>query len=171
MSRGFAGTTVAFCVGVAGYLALLSSEGRDRIRVWEQADPSEHYAPDTRPLAAAGRRVGTASVVLALCLPLFIPGLHMTRLFGGQPGIGGTAGGGGASAGFPDPNLQLSQDLKATTATPVLTYIIDRPLATCRSTRSTSSPTQAGSCSASPSRLSRSARGCPRRPVSRSRPG
>ena len=99
VSRGFLGTTVAFCVGVAGYLALLSSEGRDRIREWEHPDPAAHDAPDTRPLAAAGRRVGFASVVLALCLPLFIPGLHATRLFGGQPGIGGTAAAARAAAG------------------------------------------------------------------------
>ena len=128
VSRGLAGTTVAFCVGVAGYLALLSSEGRDRIRAWEQADASDRYAPDTRPLAAAGRRVGTASVVLALCLPLFIPGLHTTRLFGGQPGIGGKGGSGGtAGVGFPNPNVQLSQELTEAKASTVLTYTSTNP--------------------------------------------
>ena len=127
VSRGIAGTTIAFCVGVAGYLALLSSEGRDRIRAWEQADAADHYAPDTRPLAAAGRRVGTASVVLALCLPLFIPGLHTTRLFGGQPGIGGKGGSGGGAPGFPDPNVQLSQALHASKASTVLTYTSSDP--------------------------------------------
>ncbi len=35
VDRGFLGTTVAFCVGIGGYLALLSSEGKDRIREWE----------------------------------------------------------------------------------------------------------------------------------------
>jgi len=125
VSRGFFGTTVAFCVGVAGYLALLSSEGRDRIREWERPQPSAGDAPDTRTLAAAGRRVGFASVVIALCLPIVVPGLHVTRLFGGQPGIGGAAGdgrGGGAGAGFPDPNTRLSQELKMTQAAPVLIY-------------------------------------------------
>ena len=60
-----------------------------------------------------------ASVVLALCLPLFIPGLHMTRLFGGgQPGIGGSGGGAGSGGalGFPDPNVQLSQELRTEAA-------------------------------------------------------
>jgi transglutaminase-like putative cysteine protease len=127
VARGFVGTTAAFIVGVAGYLALLSSEGRDRIRAWEQTEVSDHYAPDTRPLAAAGRRVGAASVVLALCLPLFIPGLHTTRLFGGQPGIGGNAGGGPAVAGFPNPNLTLSQELRASKASTVLTYTSTNP--------------------------------------------
>jgi transglutaminase-like putative cysteine protease len=127
VDRGIVGTTIAFCAGVAGYLALLSSEARDRIRAWEQADVSDRYAPDTRPLAAAGRRVGTASVVLALCLPLFIPGLHVTRLFGGQPGIGGRPGSGGASTGFPNPNVQLSQELTQSKPSTVLTYTSSNP--------------------------------------------
>jgi transglutaminase-like putative cysteine protease len=126
VSRGFVGTTIAFCASVAGYLALLSSEGRDRIREWEHTNPSASDEPDTRTLAAAGRRVGFASVVLALCLPLFIPGLHTTRLFGGQPGIGGSAGdgsgGGAGGVGFPDPNTQLSQELHSTQASTVLAY-------------------------------------------------
>jgi transglutaminase-like putative cysteine protease len=129
VGRGFLGTTVAFGVGVGGYLALLSSEGKDRIREWEHQDPSARDAPDTRPLAAAGRRVGFASVVLALFLPLVIPGLHVTRLFGGQPGIGGRAGpgsgSGGGGVGFPGVDTvlsqQLNQELNSSPAN-VLTY-------------------------------------------------
>jgi hypothetical protein len=123
VARGFLGTTVAFCVGVAGYLALLSSEGRERIREWERPTESAVDAPDTRILAAAGRRVGFASVVLALFVPLVVPGLHATRLFGGgQVGIGGTASSGSAGAGFPDPNARLSQELKMTQPANVLVY-------------------------------------------------
>jgi transglutaminase-like putative cysteine protease len=123
VSRGFLGTTIAFCASVAGYLALLSSEARDRIREWEHPNPSANDMPDTRTLAAAGRRVGFASVVIALCLPLFIPGLHMTRLFGGgQPGIGGSGGSGSGTVGFPDPNTQLSQQLHSAQASNVLVY-------------------------------------------------
>ncbi|MGH3210643.1 MAG: transglutaminase TgpA family protein [Trebonia sp.] len=131
VSRGFLGTTVAFCVSVAGYLALLSSEGKDRIREWEHPNPSANDEPDTRTLAAAGRRIGFASVVVALCLPLFMPGLHTTRLFGGgQPGIGGSGGGGGGGSGsgtgtgvgFPDPNIQLSKELTSTSPANVLLY-------------------------------------------------
>ena len=123
VSRGFVGTTVAFAAGVGGYLGLLSSEARDRIREWEHPDPSVNDAPDTRALAATGRRVGFAAVALALFIPLFVPGLHMTRLFGnGQPGIGGYAGTGGTVAGFPDPNTQLSQELTQSQATTVLAY-------------------------------------------------
>src|SRR6516164_1944381 len=121
LSRNALGTVIAFCLGIAGYLALLSSEGRDRIREWEQPTPRPEDIPDTRALTAAGRRVGIASVALALAVPLFVPGLHATRLFGGQPGIGGNEGGAGG-VGFPDPNTQLSKELHSSAAAPVLIY-------------------------------------------------
>src|SRR5580693_34071 len=93
------GTAVVFCLGTVGYLAMLSADGRERIRVWgrlvslwrsgslydgpgragadnlypgtttgQQSDPvrridAREQGPDTRALAAAGRRVGLASVV------------------------------------------------------------------------------------------------------------
>ena len=122
VSRDIVGTTFAFCLGTIGYLGMLSSEGKDRIREWEHTNPDPREAPDTRELAAAGRRVGTASVVLALCLPVVIPGLHATRLFGsGQPGIGGH-GGGGAAVGFPTPDAQLSGELETSQPVTVFTY-------------------------------------------------
>jgi transglutaminase-like putative cysteine protease len=122
VSRGFVGTTVAFIAGVAGYLGLLSSEARDRIREWEHNDPSHNDAPDTRPLAATGRRVGSAAVALALFVPLFVPGLHMTRLFGsGHPGIGGNTGGAVVS-GFPNPTTQVTQQLTESQAVTELAY-------------------------------------------------
>ncbi len=95
-------TGLVFCLGGAGYLAMLSADGRERIRVWGRLvslwrstprydgafDGEDGRAgvprwvrgrgtgPDTRALAAAGRRVGLASIVLALCAPLLLPGLH-----------------------------------------------------------------------------------------------
>ena len=115
ISRDALGTTIAFCAATAGYLWMLSSEGRDRIREWEHKNPDPRQMPDTTAVAAAGRRVGAASVAVALCVPLIIPGLHVTRLFGsGQPGIGGHGPGAGSGAGFPDPNTQMSNELHTT---------------------------------------------------------
>ncbi len=110
-------TGLVFCLGGAGYLAMLSADGRERIRVWGRlvslwrTGPSRRDGgsgaggvrgagpagpgPDTRALAAAGRRVGLASIVLALCAPLLVPGLHPSKLFSSGPGIGGTGGGTG----------------------------------------------------------------------------
>jgi len=120
-------TGLVFCLSGAGYLAMLSADGRERIRVWGQlvslwrsnprpdaADFNDADAagtlgtasrkggpgsgPDTRALAAAGRRVGLASIVLALCTPLLVPGLHPSKLFSSGPGIGGTGTGTGTGA-------------------------------------------------------------------------
>jgi transglutaminase-like putative cysteine protease len=124
VSRGFLGTAVAFCATVAGYLALLSSEARDRIRDWEHTGDPDRDGPDTRPLAAAGRRVGFTAVILALCVPLAVPGLHVTRLFAGRPGIGGSGGHGGGAAvqGFPSPYTQVTQELLSSKNSTVLAY-------------------------------------------------
>ncbi len=123
ISRDALGTTIAFCAATAGYLWMLSSEGRDRIREWEHPNPDPRLMPDTTAVAAAGRRVGAASMVVALCVPLIIPGLHVTRLFGGgQPGIGGHGSGAGAIVGFPDPNTQLSNELHTTQPQVVFSY-------------------------------------------------
>src|SRR6476659_2024435 len=118
-------TGLVFCLSGAGYLAMLSADGRERIRVWGRLvslwrSPPRYGrtsggtfdgagsdgrgldgrgerrpGPDTRALAAAGRRVGLASIVLALCAPLIVPGLHASKLFSSGPGIGGTGGSGG----------------------------------------------------------------------------
>jgi transglutaminase-like putative cysteine protease len=123
-SRGWLGTMLAFCLGTAGYLGLLATEGRERIREWEQPRPGVSGGPDTSALSAAGRRVGLASMAIALCLPLFIPGLHTTRLFGGQPGIGGHPGSGGSGGliGLPSPETAMSSELHTAKAAPVLQY-------------------------------------------------
>jgi transglutaminase-like putative cysteine protease len=134
------GTVIVFCACAAGYLAMLSADGRERIRVWGRlvslwrSGPYDDAAawrragelepgPDTRALAAAGRRVGLASVVLALCIPLIVPGLHPSKLFSTGPGIGGSSGTGPGLA-LPD---TLSQTLKnqETRPTTVLTYTIN----------------------------------------------
>jgi transglutaminase-like putative cysteine protease len=100
-------TGLVFCLGGAGYLAMLSADGRERIRVWGRlvslwrgtgATASRTHGPDTHALAAAGRRVGLASIVVALFVPLLVPGLHPSKLFSSGPGIGGTGTGTGALA-------------------------------------------------------------------------
>jgi transglutaminase-like putative cysteine protease len=122
--RSWFETMLAFCLGTAGFLGLLSADSRERIREWEEPGTGSHGAPDMTTLAIAGRRVGAVSVVIALCLPLFIPGLHVTRLLGGKPGIGGNPGdaAGGAGTGFPSPETAMSSQLLQTASAPVLHY-------------------------------------------------
>ena len=140
-------TGLVFCLGGAGYLAMLSADGRERIRVWGRlvslwrsgprhgslegdgysAGPRPARArgpgPDTRALAAAGRRVGLASIVLALCVPLLLPGLHPSKLFSSGPGIGGNEGGSpGTSLSLPSALAQAVTQLHESHPATVFTY-------------------------------------------------
>ena len=88
-----------FCLGGAGYLAMLSADGRERIRVWGRlvslwrgtGATSEPAPRAGHPGAGGGGPAGrAASIVLALCVPLLVPGLHPSKLFSSGPGIGGS---------------------------------------------------------------------------------
>jgi transglutaminase-like putative cysteine protease len=72
-------------------------------------------------LAAAGRRVGMASVVIALCAPLLLPGLHETRIFSGNWTFGGSSPGGG-SVSLPNAVGDMRSQLMETHPKVVLTY-------------------------------------------------
>jgi hypothetical protein len=123
---GAVGGTLVFCAGMVGYLGLLSADGRHRLRLWGRLihpwqDDADSQGPDVRPLAAAGRRIGSAAVVLALALPLLVPGLQAHRLFAGEAsGTGGSGNHGRIS--FPKPLDLLNTDLRESRPVPVLTY-------------------------------------------------
>jgi transglutaminase-like putative cysteine protease len=121
------GAAVAFCLAITGYLALLAADGRDRLRlwgrlvtVWQQADVEDHAkGPDTRALAAAGRRIGLAAVCVAVIAPLLIPGLHPHKLFAKHP-LNST----GNPVALPDPLVAMRDQLnqRGAESTTVLTY-------------------------------------------------
>jgi transglutaminase-like putative cysteine protease len=123
---GWFGEVVVFSLGIAGYLALLSADGRERVRLWGRVvhtwpGQREPRGPDTRQLTAAGRRVGFATVVLALCVPIILPGLrHSQRLFPGHGGGGGSGYAGSLS--LPDPLVQMNQQLRIPHPEAVLAY-------------------------------------------------
>ncbi|MDQ2815171.1 MAG: DUF3488 and transglutaminase-like domain-containing protein, partial [Actinomycetota bacterium] len=152
-------TPLVFCLAGAGYLAMLSADGRERIRVWGRlvslwrsgsqpeaatgpardvngTDPngvgisgahvrSSLPGPDTRTLAAAGRRVGLASIVLALFVPLLVPGLHPSKLFSSGPGIGGTGDGGVLT--LPSALTQAISQIREKHPALVFTYTTNAP--------------------------------------------
>ena len=126
---GAVGAALVFCAGVLGYLGLLSADGRYRLRLWGtvihpwQGDEQDED-PDIRPLAATGRRIGSAAVVLALFLPLVVPAVRAHRLFAGL-GAGGGGGGGqgpGGPVSFPRPLVLLNTDLQDSHPRVVLSY-------------------------------------------------
>ena len=140
--HGSIGTLVVFCLGTAGYLAMLSADGRERIQVWGRlvslwrSGPRDDSPPfdtatgrgpglDTRAVAAAGRRVGLASVILALCVPLIVPGLHASKLISSGSVAGGTTSSSSGTSG----TVALPYGLKQTVTqlegpvTPVFNYV------------------------------------------------
>ncbi|HEX5190890.1 MAG TPA: DUF3488 and transglutaminase-like domain-containing protein [Streptosporangiaceae bacterium] len=125
--RGLA-SAVAFLLAAAGYLALLSSDGRGRLRGWGRVVTVWHYAgederlagADMGALAATGRRIGLAAVCAALIAPLLVPGLTLHQVFGGHGSGGG--GGGHQGAGLPNPVVQLRGLLIRSKPRLVLTY-------------------------------------------------
>ena len=142
------GTALVFCLGTVGYLLILAADGRDRIGRWGRpvglwrADrygrpdagrtpgPGSVKPSDVNTLASAGRRIGLASIVVALCVPLFIPGLQVNRMFPAHVNVFGHAGnglGGGSGGIGPDPLAQMTQDLREGEPEPVLTYTTTDP--------------------------------------------
>jgi transglutaminase-like putative cysteine protease len=126
LHQGIFGAMTVFCLGVAGYLALLAVDGRERLRLWGRLVTVWHRGqapaaaarsgPNTKELAAAGRRIGLAAVVIALFIPLLVPGLRNHKLFSG----GG--GGGGGLVTLPNPLVQMNAELRRSDPIHVLSY-------------------------------------------------
>jgi transglutaminase-like putative cysteine protease len=141
------GTALVFCLGTIGYLVILAADGRDRIGRWGRTvglwrtdrygqpvtgrrGPGAVKPADVNTLASAGRRIGLISIVLALFVPLFIPGLRVNRMFPAHVNVFGPAGNGlgtGGSTSVPDPLAQMTQDLREGDAESVLTYTTSNP--------------------------------------------
>jgi transglutaminase-like putative cysteine protease len=119
--------TLSFCLGITGYLAMLAADGRQRLRLWgrlvtvwqDPADDEHGRGPDTRQLAASGRRVGLAAVAFAIFLPLILPSLHEHGIFGRSAGPGH---GGDAQVPPPDPLVEMASQLQDRSVEPVLSY-------------------------------------------------
>ncbi len=142
------GTALVFFLGTVGYLVILAADGRDRIGRWGRtvglwrADrygrpdtgrtpgPGSVKTSDVSTLASAGRRIGMVSIVVALCVPLFIPGLQVNRMFPAHVNVFGPGGnglGGGSGGIGPDPLAQMTQDLHEGEPESVLTYTTTDP--------------------------------------------
>jgi hypothetical protein len=128
-----AGEMAVFCLGMAGYLTLLAVDGRERLRlwgrlvtVWQRDDDADRdrAGPDTKELAAAGRRIALAAVVIALFVPLLVPGLAEHKLFASS---GSGDGPGIRPVTLPNPLVQMNTQLHRTDATDVLSYRTSDP--------------------------------------------
>lgn len=116
---------ITFLLAAIGYLGLLASDGRHRLRGWGRIVTVWHYAgederlggADIRGLAATGRKIGFAAICAAIIAPLLLPSLNLHRLFANH-------GGGGhiSRVGLPNPVDQMRGLLDETNNAPVLSY-------------------------------------------------
>jgi TgpA N-terminal domain/Transglutaminase-like superfamily/Domain of unknown function (DUF4129) len=135
--KAFGGLQVlTFAAGMAGYLTLLSTAGRDRLRLWGQLVTFKYVqhadeagsGPDTKQLAASGRRVGLVAVCLAVIIPIVLPSVRPHDIFAtptgsGAADAGGSTGNDNSNANAQlDPMLQVQQQLTEHKPLPVLTY-------------------------------------------------
>ena len=117
---------IVFAAGLAGYLALLSADGRQRLRMWGRLVTFRHVqsadetgtGPDTSELSASGRRIGLAAVCLAIAIPAILPAMHPHDVFATAADSGGSGGGGTAGV---SPLLKV-QGLLLGKSQPVLSY-------------------------------------------------
>jgi hypothetical protein len=126
------GQSITFALSLAGYLALLSADGRDRLRMWGRLVTFRHVqtadetgtGPDTRELSASGRRIGLAALCLAVIVPALVPPGHVRDLFGTTS----TGSGHGLGSVALQPLLQVQQQLEGKPE-PVLSYTTSDPAA------------------------------------------
>ncbi len=122
---GGVGEAFTFLLAAIGYLALLSSDGRNRLRGWGRVVTVWHNSgeddrlggADMGTLTATGRKIGFAAVGLAIVAPLILPTLNPARLFSHGTGVGTNI-----PVGLPDPVDQLHNLLTLTSPHEVLTY-------------------------------------------------
>jgi transglutaminase-like putative cysteine protease len=119
----------AFVVAAAGYLGLLVAEGRDRARGWGRRlsgiDTLDDVA-DVSHVARVGRRIGTAAVGVALCVPLALPDVGK-GLFTGTGGGPFGRNGGSSQASVINPIVTIKGQLQDDEVRELLTVRTDAP--------------------------------------------
>ena len=105
---------------------MLAVDGRERLRLWgrlvtvwhrgQDAAVAQRGGPNTKELAAACCWIGVAAVVIALFVPLMVPGLRDHKLFSGGGGSGRDL------VALPNPLVQMNSQLRQKVPVHVLTY-------------------------------------------------
>ena len=126
---------LAFTLAAAGYTALLSAEGRERLGRWGRplvhagtrrpagAGPDGTARPkvDTGPIAATGHQITMFALIAAVLAPLLLPTVS-SGLFGLGPAGSGGGGGDGTGTATLNQSLDLKANLLNQTQTTLFTY-------------------------------------------------
>jgi transglutaminase-like putative cysteine protease len=123
-----------FVLGAGGWLALLVADARLRFTSWgrplgygrgDRATEREYSGEiQTTPLSALGRRIGAASLGVAVIVPIIVPGLD-EGVFGRGGGAGD--GDGAASVTVQNPMVDLRRDLTRPEDRTIIRYTTDDP--------------------------------------------
>ncbi|WP_262282429.1 DUF3488 and transglutaminase-like domain-containing protein [Micromonospora sp. MA102] len=121
-----------FVVGACGYLWLLVTDNVDRVRRFGRRFTGEGRDVDVweaSPLAAAGRRLAVVGVVLAVAVPLAVPGMTggLMSAVGNGTGTGNGRPGQGGSPGRIDLFAALSGQLNQTDVTELVKVTTNEP--------------------------------------------
>lgn len=90
-----------FAIGVAGFLWLVGADSLERVRRFGRrftGDGRDVELWEPSPLAAAGRRLTVIGLLIAVALPLLVPGMTTGLVERIGSGLGGGPGGGGQGA-------------------------------------------------------------------------
>ncbi|GIE75994.1 transglutaminase [Actinoplanes philippinensis] len=122
---------IPFVIGAAGFMWLLVADNVDRVRRFGRrftGDGRDVDVWEPSPLAAAGRRIGVAGMLVAVVLPLAVPNVEgglLTQLT--QSGAGTGPGSGNGTGGRINLFASLSGQLNHTTTIPLLKVTTDEP--------------------------------------------
>jgi len=125
---------LSFSFAAAGYLALLTIEGRDRVHRWGRRLATSRLTVDDgyrRPVSRAARGIGTAAIGFALVVPGLAPGLQDGLLTGtgaatgtGSSGKGGKGGNGRTTI---SPVAELRKNLNQSSERELIRVYTDVP--------------------------------------------
>lgn len=124
---------LAFLCGAAGFLALLLSDNRERLRQWGRPvlvrRPGERgprrlvrQTTDTATVASLGRRIGVAAILVAVVVPVFIPLADRSFSGGNGSGTSWLDRFGAPTLRAPDPVVSMRRDLLRESNAVLFTY-------------------------------------------------
>ena len=116
---------LAFLCAAAGYLALIGTDGYERLGQWGRAVHQRSGRPSFTGATNTGltRRIAVWAIGAALFVPLLVPATPHLVLFGSDGGGGGSGSGGGTI--YLNQTVNIAQDLASPNPIPLFDYTTD----------------------------------------------